>query len=58
MPKISFSFSPNNGGLQVIDIPILFLHAEDDWVVPYRSYIDIPQVLPAFFFNKIGFFVG
>ena len=22
---------------QVIDVPILFLHAEDDWVVPYRQ---------------------
>ena len=22
--------------VQVIDVPILFLHAEDDWVVPYR----------------------
>ena len=22
----------------MIDVPILFLHAEDDWVVPYRQY--------------------
>jgi len=22
--------------IKVIDVPILFLHAEDDWVVPYR----------------------
>ena len=25
----------------MIDVPILFLHAEDDWVVPYRQY-DFP----------------
>ena len=34
--KIIFFFFSKDCGLQVIDIPILFLHAEDDWVVPYR----------------------
>ena len=36
--KIIFFFFSKDCGLQVIDIPILFLHAEDDWVVPYRWY--------------------